>query len=76
MELYLDRMWQIPLPAFGHRGVSAIPKYNAESTDAKHRTAVRAALSALQPVEAQAMKFDDRSAATSRGEDRGGEKQE
>ena len=52
MELYLDRVWQIPLPAFGHRGISAVPKFNPESTDAKYRSAVRAALSALQPSEA------------------------
>ena len=66
MELYLDRVWQIPLPAFGHRGISAAPKYNADSTDAKHRSAVRAALSALQPKDAP-KKPDDKSTGTPPG---------
>lgn len=69
MELYLDRNWQIPLPAFGHRSISAVPKYNAESTDARHRAAVRAALAALQPVEAQVKKADDRGAPVVRKEE-------
>lgn len=66
MELYLDRVWQIPLPAFGHRGISAAPKYNADSTDAKYRSAVRAALSALQPKDAQ-KKPDDKGTSTPPG---------
>eukprot|EP00892_Ulva_mutabilis_P010468 jgi/Ulvmu1/7794/UM004_0023.1 len=63
MELYLDRNWQIPLPAFGHRSISAVPKYNAESTDARYRAAVRHALSNLQPTEGQAKKADDKGAS-------------